>query len=452
MSARKVKRGAGAKGGDGPAAAPHAAPSSAPPSTPPAAPHVAPAAAQGRGGLRRVAITGMGTVNALGRNVPDTLTAMREARCGIGELEFQDVDRLSVRIGAQVRDWDPEAYFNRQQISLYDKFTQFTMIAAKEAVAQSGLSFHGELGLCSGVILGTAGGGLNTWDENYRIVYEEGKNRVHPFVVPKLMNNAAASHVSMEFGLRGPAFTVATACASSNHAMGLAFQMVRSGAARVMLAGGSEAMLCFGGVKAWEGLRVMSRDACRPFSANRNGMVQGEGAGVFVFEDWDHATARGAEIFAEVVGFAMSADAQDIVMPSAIGAERAIAGAMVDAGLNPSDIGYINAHGTGTAANDKTECAAVAHAFGHHADRLMLSSTKSMHGHLIGGTGAVELLACVMALRDGIIAPTIGYEEPDPECALDVVPNVAREARVEAVLSNAFAFGGLNAVIALRRV
>ena len=448
MSARKVKRGAGAKGGDGPAAA---APST-PPGAPPAAPHVAPAAAQGRGGLRRVAITGMGTVNALGRNVPDTLTAMREARCGIGELEFQDVDRLSVRIGAQVRDWDPEAYFNRQQISLYDKFTQFTMIAAKEAVAQSGLSFHGELGLCSGVILGTAGGGLNTWDENYRIVYEEGKNRVHPFVVPKLMNNAAASHVSMEFGLRGPAFTVATACASSNHAMGLAFQMVRSGAARVMLAGGSEAMLCFGGVKAWEGLRVMSRDACRPFSANRNGMVQGEGAGVFVFEDWDHATARGAEIFAEVVGFAMSADAQDIVMPSAIGAERAIAGAMVDAGLNPSDIGYINAHGTGTAANDKTECAAVAHAFGHHADRLMLSSTKSMHGHLIGGTGAVELLACVMALRDGIIAPTIGYEEPDPECALDVVPNVAREARVEAVLSNAFAFGGLNAVIALRRV
>ena len=402
-------------------------------------------------GMRRVAITGMGTVNALGRNAADTFAALRDGRCGIGELQFQDVERLSVRIGAQVRDWDPEAYFNRQQISLYDKFTQFTLLAAKEAVGQSGLDFQGELGLCSGVILGTAGGGLNTWDENYRIVYEEGKNRVHPFVVPKLMNNAAASHVSMEFGLRGPAFTVATACASSNHAMGLAFQMVRSGAARVMLAGGSEAMLCFGGVKAWEGLRVMSRDACRPFSANRNGMVQGEGAGVFVFEDWDHARARGADILAEVVGFAMSSDAQDIVMPSAQGAERAIAGAMRDAGLNPEDIGYINAHGTGTAANDKTECAAVAHAFGPHADRLMISSTKSMHGHLIGGTGAVELLACIMALRDGIIAPTIGYEEPDPECALDVVPNVAREARVDAVLSNAFAFGGLNAVIALRR-
>jgi nodulation protein E len=195
----------------------------------------------------------------------------------------------------------------------------------------------------------------------------------------------------------------------------------------------------------------MSKDACRPFSANRNGMVQGEGAGIFVFEDWDHAKARGADILAEVVGFAMTSDAADIVMPSQQGAERAIAGALADARLSPGDVDYINAHGTGTAANDKTECAAVAHVFGRHADRLMMSSTKSMHGHLIGGTGAVELLACIMALRDGVVAPTIGYEEPDPECALDVVPNVARKARVDVALSNAFAFGGLNAVIALRR-
>ncbi|MFZ5751143.1 MAG: beta-ketoacyl-[acyl-carrier-protein] synthase family protein [Pseudomonadota bacterium] len=402
--------------------------------------------------MRRVVITGAGTVNALGLSVPETLRAFREGRCGIGELEVQDADRLAIRIGAQVRGWDPEAHFNRQQIALYDRFTQFTLMAAREAVAQSGLDFRGKLGLESGVVLGTAGGGVNTWDENYRAVYEEGKNRVHPFVVPKLMNNAAASHVSMEWSLRGPSFTVATACASSNHAMGLAFNMIRYGMARVMLTGGSESMLCFGGIKAWEGLRVMSRDACRPFSANRNGMVQGEGAGVFVFEEFEHARARGAEILAEVAGFAMSSDAGDIVMPSAQGAERAISGALADARLNPEDVSYINAHGTGTAANDKTECAAVAHAFGAHADRLMLSSTKSMHGHLIGGTGAVELLACIMALRDGIIAPTIGYEEPDPECALDVVPNVAREARVDAVLSNAFAFGGLNAVIALRRV
>ena len=401
--------------------------------------------------MRRVAITGAGTINALGHDVPSTLAAMREGRCGIGPLEFRDVERLSIRIGGQVRGWDAESRFNRQEIALYDRFTQFTMLAAKQAVDQSGLDFRGKMGLDCGVVLGTAGGGVTTWDENYRTVYEEGKNRVHPFVVPKLMNNAAASHVSMEYALRGPSFTVATACASSNHAMGLAFQMVRSGAARAMITGGAEAMLCFGGIKAWEGLRVMSRDACRPFSANRNGMVQGEGAGIFVFEDWDHARARGADILAEVAGFSMTSDAADIVMPSQAGAQRAIAGALEDARLAPEDVGYVNAHGTGTAANDKTECAAVAHAFGAHADRLMISSTKSMHGHVIGGTGAVELLACIMALRDGIIAPTVGYEEPDPECALDVVPNAAREARVTAVLSNAFAFGGLNAVLALRR-
>ena len=398
----------------------------------------------------RVVITGAGTINALGHDVPTTLAAMREGRSGIGKLDIRDLDRLTVQIGAQVRGYDESAHFNRQQIALYDRFTQFTLLAAREAMGQSGLTFTGELAARSGVVLGTSGGGLNTQDENYRVVYEEGKNRVHPFIVPKLMNNAAASHLSMEYNLKGPSFTVATACASSNHAMGQAFQMIRTGLATAMLTGGSEAMLCFGGIKAWEGLRVMSRDACRPFSANRNGMVQGEGAAVFVFEEMGHAKARGAPILAEVVGFAMTSDAADIVMPSQQGAERAITGALADAGLAPDAVGYINAHGTGTAANDTTECAAVAHAFGPHADRLMISSTKSMHGHLIGGTGAVELLACIMALKDGVIAPTIGYQEPDPECALDVVPNEAREARVGAALSNAFAFGGLNAVLALR--
>jgi len=402
--------------------------------------------------VNRVVITGAGTINALGGSVPATLEAMREGRCGIGPLSLRDVERLNVRIGGQVRDFAPEDVFNRQQMALYDRFTQFTLIAAREAILQSGLEFNGDLANKAGVVLGTAGGGVTTWDENYRAVYEEGKNRVHPFVVPKLMNNAAASHVSMEWNLKGPSFTVATACASSNHAMAQAFAMVRSGMSPVMVTGGSESMLCFGGVKAWEGLRVMSKDACRPFSANRNGMVQGEGAGVFVFEEYEHARARGAEIMAEVAGFAMTSDAADIVMPSKQGAARAMAGALADARIDRDEVGYINAHGTGTAANDKTECAAVADVFGHHADDLMISSTKSMHGHLIGGTGAVELLACIMALRDGIVAPTIGYQEPDPECALDVVPNEAREARVEVALSNAFAFGGLNAVLALRKV
>jgi len=401
--------------------------------------------------MRRVVITGAGTINALAQDVAGTFEAFREGRCGIGQLDIRDLGRLAVQIGAQVRGFDETAHFSKQQLSLYDRFTQFALIAARQAIEQSGIEFRGELADRCGVILGTSGGGLTTQDENYRAVYEEGKNRVHPLIVPKLMNNAAASHVSMEWNLRGPSFTVATACASSNHAMGLAFQMIRSGVCDAMLTGGSEAMLCFGGIKAWEGLRVMSRDACRPFSANRNGMVQGEGAGIFVFEDFESAKARGAEILAEVIGYAMTSDASDIVMPSMQGAARAISGAMKDAGMAREDVGYINAHGTGTAANDKTECAAVADVFGPHAGRLMISSTKSMHGHLIGGTGAVELLACIMALRDGVIAPTIGFEEPDPECALDVVPNVAREAKVEVALSNAFAFGGLNAVIALRR-
>ncbi|MGJ8626446.1 MAG: beta-ketoacyl-[acyl-carrier-protein] synthase family protein [Sulfitobacter sp.] len=401
--------------------------------------------------MNRVVITGAGTINALGHSVADTLTAMKNGACGIGPLEFRDVDRLAIQIGGQVRGFEAEGRYNRQQISLYDRFTQFTLAAAKEAIEQSGLVFTGALAAKSGVVLGTAGGGVSTWDDNYRAVYEEGKNRVHPFVVPKLMNNAAASHVSMEWNLKGPSFTVSTACASSNHAMAQAFSMVRSGMAPAMVTGGSESMLCFGGVKAWEGLRVMSRDACRPFSANRNGMVQGEGAGVFVFEEFEHAKKRGADILCEVAGFAMTSDASDIVMPSKAGAARAMIGALEDAQINRDEVGYINAHGTGTAANDKTECAAVADVFGPHADQLMISSTKSMHGHLIGGTGAVELLACIMALRDGVIAPTIGYQEPDPECALDVVPNEARDANVDVVLSNAFAFGGMNAVMALRK-
>ena len=402
--------------------------------------------------MNRVVITGAGTINALGGSVSETLQAMREGQLGIGPLQMRDLDRLTVKIGGQIKDFDPEAHFDRQKLALYDRVTQLVLLASREAMAQSGLEITEELSETTGVVLGTAAGGMNTWDDNFRSVYEEGKNRVHPFVVPKLMTNAAASHLSMAHNIKGPSLTVSTACASSNHAIGLAFQMVRSGMAQVMLAGGGDAMLTFGGIKAWEGLRVMSKTACRPFSANRSGMVQGEGAGVFVLETYEGAKARGAEILAELIGFSMTSDAGDIVMPNQQGAVRAIRGALRDARLDPQDIGYINAHGTGTAANDKTECAAVTEVFGAHAPALMMSSTKSMHGHLIGGTGAVELLACLMALRDGVIAPTIGYEQPDPNCAVDVVPNVARQANVTAALSNAFAFGGMNAVLALKAI
>lgn len=395
--------------------------------------------------MRRVVITGAGTVNALAHDVAGTWAAMREGRCGIGPLEIRDAERLTVRIGAQVKGWDAAAHLDRAQVAQSDRFTQFALVAAAQAMAQSGL----ETGPDCGVILGTAGGGLGTSDDSFRAVYAEGKNRVPPLTVPKLMANAGASHVSMAHGVTGPVFTVSTACASSNHAMGLALQMVRSGACRAVLTGGSEAMLTFGGIKAWEGLRVMSPTGCRPFSVDRDGMVQGEGAAVFVFEDREAALARGAEVLAEVAGFAMTSDAGDLVAPSVDGAARAMDGALRDAGLLVEEVGYINSHGTGTTANDRTEAAAILRVFGGRLPPV--SSTKAMHGHAIGGTGAVELLACLMALREGVLAPTIGFASPDPECPLDVVPNVARAARVEVALSNAFAFGGLNAVLALRR-
>lgn len=398
--------------------------------------------------MRRVVITGAGTVNALAASVEGTLQAFRDGRSGIGPLDVPERDRLTIRIGAQVRGWQPEALFDPRKLSLYDRFTQFALVSARQAVQQSGLRFDDELHEEAGVILGTAGGGLTTSDANFRAVYAEGKNRVHPFTVPRLMHNAAASHISIEFGLKGPSYSVSTACASSNHAMGQAFQLIRSGAARVMLAGGSEAMLSFGGIKAWEGLRVMSPTGCRPFSVDRDGMVQGEGAAVFVFEEYEFARARGADILAEVAGFAMTSDASDIVQPSQKGAVRAMRAALRDAGIDPDQVGYINAHGTGTAANDLVEAAAIAEVFG---TRVPVSSTKSMHGHVIGGTGAIELLACVMALRDGVLAPTINHL-PDPDCPLDVVPNQARAVPVGLCLSNAFAFGGMNAVLVLRRV
>ena len=401
--------------------------------------------------MRRVVISGAGTINALAEGVAQTQAAMEAGRCAIGDLEFRDVERLSIRIGAQIKGFDASARFTAQELALYDPFTQYALIAGAEAMAQAGLERAPDPSRW-GCIIGSAGGGHTTANNAYRAVFAEGKNRVHPLTVPKLMGNAAPSHLAIRFGLQGPSFTVSTACASSNHAIGLAFQMVRSGMVEGMLAGGAEAMLNFGGLKAWEGLRVMSPDGCRPFSASRNGMVQGEGAGVFVIETFENAQARGAEPLAEIAGFAMTSDASDVVMPSLDGAAAAISGALADAGMAPEEVGYINAHGTGTAANDRIETAAIRQVFGPSAENVPISATKAMHGHCIGGTGAVELFACLMALREGVIAPTIGYDAPDPACDLDYVPNVARRADVGAALSNAFAFGGLNAVLALRQI
>ncbi len=401
--------------------------------------------------MHRVVITGMGVVSALGEGVAAHCAALDAGRSAIGELDIPDLDRLAVRIGAQAKGFVGEDRFSRSELSLYDRATQLAMVAADEAIAQAGLSFEGEAGLRAATALGTALTGMGTVDDAYRAVFQEGKNRVHPFVVPRLMVSGPTSNISMKHGLKGPAWSVSTACSSSNHAIGQAFHLVRSGAAESAVTGGAEAPLVFGVMKAWEGLRVMARDTCRPFPKTRTGMVQGEGAAIFVLERLEAAQARGATILAELVGFGMSADAGDIVQPSADGAARAIRGALADAGMAPDEVGYINAHGTGTAANDRTECQVVREVFGAHADRLMISSTKSMHGHCIGGAGAVELVALIHALRDGIIPPTANFEEPDPDCDLDVVPNEARKAQVAAAISNSFAFGGLNAVLAARR-
>ncbi|TVS02801.1 MAG: beta-ketoacyl-[acyl-carrier-protein] synthase family protein [Rhodobacteraceae bacterium] len=402
--------------------------------------------------MRRVVITGAGTLNPLGHDVASTLTAMHAGHCAIDRLTCRDVERLTVQIGAEIRGFAPEQHFERNRLSLLDRATQIALVSARQAMAQSGLEITEELGLRAGVVMGTAGGGNTTVDDNYRAVYAEGKNRVHPFVVPRLMHNAGTSHVAMEYGLRGPAYTVSTACASANHAIGQAMQMIRAGQADVMLTGGAEAMLCFGGIKAWEGLRVMSTDTCRPFSRDRSGMVQGEGGAVFVLEEYEHARARGAEILAELAGFAMTSDACDIVLPDLDGPVRAMRAALADAGIAPDTVGYVNAHGTATAANDRIEAQALGAVMGAHLAGLPVSSTKSMHGHLIGGTSAVELLACLMALREGVIAPTANFSEPCPDCPIDAVPNTARDARVDVTMSNAFAFGGLNAVTLLRRV
>ena len=401
--------------------------------------------------MHRVVITGAGAVSPLGMDVNTIFSSLSEGISGITPLNFYNSERLSVKIGGQIHGYNPDDYFSKQEKSIYDKFTQFALIASKEAILESGLEFNEDDCTKIGVILGTAGGGLQTQDENYRQVYENGKNRVHPFIVPKLMNNAAASHVSIKFNIQGPCFTIASACSSSNHAMGLALNLLRTGTIKVAITGGSESMLCFGGIKAWEGLRVMSKESCRPFCKTRDGMVQGEGAAVFIFENYEHAKKRGANILAEVAGFSMTSDAHDIVNPSKKGAARAINGALIDSKLNPEDIEYINAHGTGTLANDKTECAAIKEVFKNYSQNLMISSTKSMHGHLIGGTGAVELLSCILALNKNTLAPTINYQKVDPDCDLDVIPNIAREKKIKCTLSNSFAFGGLNAVIALKK-
>ncbi len=398
-----------------------------------------------------MAITGIGVICALGRDVSEFWASLAAGRSGIGPLRSVDTTTLRFRNGAEVEGYDSSRYFEAKRADFLDRFAQFAVIAGREAVAQAGIEWTEELRENTGIVTGSCVGGQSAEDTGFVELYKLGRNRVHPLTIPKVMANAGASHLSMEFGITGPSFTISTACSSATHALGQAFWMVRTGQVELALAGGSEATFSVGILKAWEAMRVVSAETCRPFSRNRSGMILGEGGAMLVLEPLDRARARGAAVYGEIVGFGMSADASHITQPSAAGAARAMRAALRDASLDPERIGYINAHGTGTQANDSTETAAIRAVFSSHADRLAVSSTKSMHGHALGAAGAIEAAATVLALRHGLLPPTANYDQPDPECDLDVIPNEARPAEVEYALSSSFAFGGLNAVLALRR-
>ena len=403
--------------------------------------------------MRRVAITGMGAICALGHDGASSWQAMREGRSGIGPIVNIPTEQLQVKVAAEVRGYDPRVHFEAKQLSLLDPVSQFALTAAREAIAQAGLDFSdGERGMRTACIVGTCLGGEYTRDEASRRFHGEKQSRIDPLCVIRLMANGPVCHISMEFGITGPVFAVVSACASSNHALAQAFQMVRDGTVDFAIAGGAEAYITVPAVKAWEAMRLTAGDTCRPFCKQRRGLVLGEGAGIFVLEDYEHACRRGARILAEFAGAGIGADASNIVLPSEAGAIRAITAALEDAQLLPEHIDYINAHGTATPANDPTESRAIRRVFGTHADRLAVSSTKSMHGHAMGATGALELVAVIGALSNGVIPPTANFIDPDPQCDLDYVPNTARVSPVRAALSNSFAFGGLNAVLAFKRV
>jgi nodulation protein E len=403
-------------------------------------------------GVHRVVVTGLGAVSPLGHTTASYWENLKLGKSGLGPITLPPAaEELTQKVAAEVKDFEPLRHFAERQLSTLDRVSQFAVVAAREAIAQSGLAFDMALSLRTATIVGTGVGGQTTLDESFRRVYLEKRTRVFPLTIPKLMANAPASQISMDCGLRGPAFAVASACASATHAIGIAFHMVRGGLADCAVSGGAEACITFGTVRGWEAMRVMAPDVCRPFSKGRMGLVLGEGAAMMVLEPLDRAQARGATILGEIVGFGMSADAADLTAPDLGGMVRAMQAAFDDARLAAADIQYVNAHGTGTAANDETETKALHEAFGPHAKKLAISSTKSMIGHALGAAGALELVATLLAVRDGIAPPTIGYLEPDPACDLDYVPNTARALPIEAAVSNSFAFGGLNAVLAVRR-
>jgi nodulation protein E len=400
---------------------------------------------------RRVAVTGIGAISAFGCTFPELWKGLASGRSAIRPLTLVPPGSLRFPNAAEVPDYNPLQYFDEKEALLLDRFAQFAAVAAREAVRASGIEFPPDLQERTAIVMGCSGGGKSTEDEGFHHLYGLKEPRVSPLTIARAMSNAGASRISLEYGITGPVFTISTACSSANHAIGQAFRMVRSGEVEVAIAGGSEAPLSLGFLKAWEAMRVVSPDTCRPFSKDRRGLILGEGAAVLMLEPVERARARGARILGEIAGFGMSSDAHHITQPSPVGAARAMRNALADAELAPEAVGYVNAHGTGTLANDATETEAIRAVFGEHAGKLLVSSTKSMHGHALGAAGALEAAATLGALESGIIPPTVNFTDPDPACDLDVVPNNPRPAQVEWAISNSFAFGGLNAVLVLRQ-
>ena len=407
---------------------------------------------------RRVVVTGLGTLSPVGNTADEFWTALVQGRSGVGMITRFDTTGYPTRIAGEVRNFDPLNFVDKKEARRLDPYLQYAIASAVLAVQDAALDTGKVDGNRFGVLIGSGIGGISTLLESHRNLIEKGPDRVSPFFIPMLIANMASGLVSMRFGAKGPNSAVVTACATGNHAIGDSFKIIQRADADIMIAGGSEAIIIPLTIAGFCSMKAMSTrndeptKAMRPFDANRDGFVAGEGAGILVLESLDHALARDARIYAEIVGYGMTGDAHHMTAPDpeGDGAARAMAAAVRDAGLEVSDVGYINAHGTSTLYNDKFETIAIKRVFGEHARRLAVSSTKSMTGHLLGAAGGIEAIATVLALHHGVLPPTINYETPDPDCDLDYIPNQARKQDVEVALSNAFGFGGTNATLAFR--
>lgn len=398
---------------------------------------------------RRVVVTGQGVVTPVGIGADAFWASLKQGVCGIGPVTGFETDDLQIKIAGEVKDFEPRERLDSKQLLLADKYSQFAGCAAAEAILQSGLEtpLSDETAYKAACIIGSGIGGITTMELSYRMLFKEGKRATHPLTLLKTISSSAAAHVSIEYGIKGPCFGIVSACSTAPHAIGNVYRMIREGLIDLGVGGASEASLAWGTTRAWQAMRVLSPDGLFPFSGNRNGTVLGEGAGILLLEELEHAKARGANILAELVGYGMTSDAADMVNPSIEGASTAMEIALKDAGIPPGEVGYVNAHGTATTVNDVNETRAIRRVFGKHAEKLSISATKSMHGHLLGAGGGVEAVATINAMNEGFVPPTIGFREPDPECDLDYTPNEGKKREIAYAMSNSFAFGGLNAVL-----